>query len=165
MVVQNNLLVKQCSKLTVLAILTISIVSLTIQESLAVPLKPVLDQVGRRMVERSLGIDSAQATLPNRQTEEDTQETDPNLASKEETAPTPMAPAYPQPTYQQAYPPPIYPPAYPSPSYPAYPQQTYPQAYQSPINAMPVYVLPQAYPPTTYLSPPPNRTPVIINNF
>lgn len=96
--------------------LTISIVGLTTQETLAVPLKPVLDQMGRRMVEGALGVDSdALATPPASQ---------PSTNTQEATDSPPATPTYPPATYLPAYPAipsnsvpvaPVYsPPAYPA---------------------------------------------------
>lgn len=183
----NKLFLKGFSQLAVLVMLSTSIVALTQKETLAVPLKPVFDHMGRRIVERSLGIDSTQATSPEDKADEDVQQSAPTLDPTEETAPTPVnsaqeqptsqqadsqptyPPAYPQPSIpaypQSTYPQPTYPPAYPSPSIPAYPQPTYPPAPQLPMNVTPVYLVPQAYPPVNYSPTPINRTPVIINNF
>lgn len=187
MITSNKLLLKKFGQLAVLVMLSTSIVTLTQKETLAVPLEPVLDQVGRRMVERSLGIDSTQAASSEDKADEDVEQSSPTLDPTEETAPTPVNSAEEQPTDQQAAPQPIYPPAYPQPSIPAYPQPTYPQptfppaypqqsipAYpqptippdpQLPMNVTPVYLLPQAYPLPNYSPTPINRTPVIINNF
>lgn len=164
MMTQNKLLAKQCSKLTAFMVLAILIVGLSIQEASAVPLKPVLEQVGGRVVEGLLENDSTQAASSEDQEQEDEddiEQTDSIQAPTQETAPTPVNSSQEQPTCPPAFPQPIGQPTYP----PAFPQP-YPPNPQLPMNVTPVYAVPQAYPPMMNYSPTPvNRTPVIINNF
>lgn len=167
MVTQANLFAKQCSKLAVLVVLTTSTVALTAQETLAIPLEPILDQMGRRIVNGLLSTDFSdnQTTLPTSQSFTNMQE----ATNSPPATPGSLPSAYP-PTDSQSYP--IYPPSsvqaaptyppqtdspiYPS-SYPTYPSNAVPPApTYSPPNYSPAY---PAYPPA-HSSPP-----VIINNF
>lgn len=138
MITQANLFSKQCRKLAVLVALTTSTVALTAQETLAIPLEPILGQMGRCMIKGLVGTDSSDQAAPL-----DSQ----SFTGTQQETSSPQYPAYAPPTYPQGYPSPTYPTAYPpgSPSgYSAYP----PPAYSSP-------------------APTPGRsaTPVIINNF
>jgi hypothetical protein len=51
MILSNNLLSKRLVQLAVLLLLATSIVTLTAQATLAIPLKPILDQMGRRLIQ------------------------------------------------------------------------------------------------------------------
>lgn len=160
MITQDIMSAKQCRKLAVLVALTTSIVALTAQETLAIPLEPILDQMGRRIVEGLIGTDSgnqaAQATPPASQLLRDTQE-EPVSPQYERTASPPEYPAYSPPTYLPAYPQgySTYPPGFPS-QHPTYPPPAYPPSTYSPVYPSPT---PPNYPPGR------TATPVIINNF
>jgi hypothetical protein len=186
MITQNNLF-KGFGILVVPVILTTSIVALTQKETLAIPLEPILDRVGRRVVEGLLDVDSSEpALLPANQSFTDTQ-VETNSApeypeeigsspanTQEVTNSLPVSPAYSLPAHPQTYPPvypaippQTYPPChatYPSPNYP----QTYPPVYPTiPPNSAPVSPVyspayPQSYPAYPSARPSP---PVIINNF
>ena len=170
MIAQNTQFQKGCSQLVALIVLSIPMVAFHTQEAVAIPLKPILDQIGRGMVQGLFGNGYNPQIPPNYQQFTGTQGT-----GFPETYPTPQQ-GYPQQGYpQQAYPQQAYPaypqPAYPQqgyqPGYPAYPQPAYPQAYPQPAYA-PAY--PQAYPqPSPIILPmsPPAKSspPVIINNF
>jgi hypothetical protein len=163
MITQNNLF-KGFGILVVSVILTTSIVALTQKETLAIPLEPILDQVGRRVVEGLLDVDSSEpAVLPANQSFTDTQvetgsapaypeEIGSSLANTQEvTNSLPVSPAYSPPTYLQSYP----------PAYPAIPPSSAPI---SPTYTTPTY--PRTYPPFYPAYPPAqSNPPVIINNF
>jgi hypothetical protein len=107
---QDSLLVQQCSKLAVLVVLTTSTVALTAQETLAIPLEPILDQMGRCMIRGLVGTDSGnQATPPDSQPLTDTQQE----GTQQETDSPLEYPAYSPPTHPSSYP--AYPPARSSP--------------------------------------------------
>lgn len=173
MITLNKLILRTFGQSVVLVMLFTSIVTLTQKEASAVPLEPVIEQVGSRVVERILENDSTQAVSSQDQEQEDEddiEQTDATLDPTEETAPTPVNSTQEQPTLEQAASQPTCPPAFPQPiGQPTYPPafpQPYPPNPQLPMNVTPVYAVPQAYPPMMNYSPTPvNRTPVIINNF
>lgn len=185
MITQDNLFAKQCSKLVVLVTLTTSIIGLTTQKTLAIPLEPILDQMGRRMIEGLVGTDISDQAEP-----QDNQ----SFTDEEEIVGSPQQyPAYPPsthpPVHQSVYPPPAYSQGYipyppgSSQQYPAYPPSPYPPIYpqgqviyppgspQYPAYAPPTYLpaYSPGYPPPAYSSPAPSprqsATPIIINNF
>ena len=61
---QYTLFLKTFNKVAVLVIPTISIVALTVQETLAIPLKPILDQMGNRAIKELVGIDPCTQAVP-----------------------------------------------------------------------------------------------------
>ncbi|MGB3203918.1 MAG: hypothetical protein WBB28_02885 [Crinalium sp.] len=146
--------------------LAIPLVISSPQKTLAIPIQPLIEQMGRRMIEGLFGIPAnPQYSLPNQQYNYppptpgytgDNQNTYPPSAypSTDQNYPQYPSPNYqqtpPQPTYPN-YSQPNYPAPYPQPSYPNYPQPAYPN-----------------YPPASYPVPYPQtrpNTPVIINNF
>jgi hypothetical protein len=168
---QYTLFLKTFNKVAVLVIPTISIVALTAQETLAIPLKPIFDQRGNRAIKELLGVGSGtQAAL---------QVSQPSInREREETSSPAASPDYPSSintsTYAQTYPgsPPVS-PAYPAPTY----TPMYPQGYPgyspgsppvSPAYPAPTYtpMYPQGYPGYSPGSPPVRSSPgVIINNY
>ena len=154
MINQDYVFLKQCSKLAVLFALSVPMVAITAQKTLAIPIAPLLDQMGRRALEGLLGVGSSSQPSPVNQESINTQVPagDPGAYS-----PPNSPPAYPPPANPPAYP--TYAPAsaYPPPAYPAptYPAPAYPPTYPPPAY-LPVY---PAYPPAR------SSPPVIINNF
>jgi len=172
MIAQNTQFQKGCSQLVALIVLSIPMVAFHTQEAVAIPLKPILDQIGRGMVQGLFGNGYNPQIPPNYQQFTGTQGT-----GFPETYPTPQQgypqqgypqqgypqQAYPQQGYpqqgypqqaypQQAYPQQAYPQqAYPQQAYPAYPQPAYPQqGYQPGYPAYPQPAYPQAYPQPAY---------------
>jgi len=192
MITQNNLFHKEFGKVAVLLALSIPMVAFSAEKTLAIPLKPVFDQLGRRVMEGLLGVGSNAQLLPVNQQFTNTQPTvgdpgayqvpgysppvDSTTPPAAYQAPAYQAPAYQAPAYQTpayqapAYQTPGYPPAYQAP---AYQTPGYPPAYQAPAYQAPGY--PPAYQAPAYQAPyppaypvyPPTRSspPVIINNF
>jgi hypothetical protein len=165
--------------LGVAVVLSIPMVAFSAQRSLAIPLEPILDRVGRSMVEGLFGIGAGAQGYPANQQFIYTQDPagspgayPPTSSPPASTSPAPAYPGYQSP----AYPPASYPPAYPGYQSPAYPPASYPPAYPGyqspayppPATAYPAYQSPAypAYPPPYPAYPPPRSgTPVIINNF
>lgn len=133
-------------------------------ESEAIPLEPILDQLGRGLIERLLGVNtnsfypypisagdssgssnypSSSGTLPPEQ----------NSTSYPNYQPTPYNPQ--SNPYQNYQPTPYYPPSNP---YPYPPSQGYPPYPQPPVNYSPPTSQPFIYNPV-YMTPP------TINNF
>jgi hypothetical protein len=147
---QSNLFLKRVGQFTVVSVLTISMIALGEQQSLAIPLEPILDRIGRSMVEKMFNIDSAAQTPPPAQPY-------PNM--QPETSSSPKFPLDPSATSPPITPPtnPTYPPST-SPAPSNYPPSTpYPQSYptypQHSEVTPPVYSAP-TYPPTNPVYPP-----------
>ncbi|WP_341530535.1 hypothetical protein WKK05_15395 [Nostoc sp. UHCC 0302] len=143
MIRQYKLFSKQPNQLAKLLILAISIVVVTAQEVLAIPLEPILNQKAILLLEELLGIDSNNQAAPsvNQPWTNTQQET--NFPS---AYPTFSVPNY-APTYSEGHT--GCPPNFPVPTYiPIYPQG-YPGSSQvSPGFAAPTYIpiYPQGYP-------------------
>ncbi|MCC2694866.1 hypothetical protein [Nodularia sp. LEGE 04288] len=191
MMTQSHVVNKGLSKLAISLLISLPILGLTTQKSLALPLSPILQQVGYQVINDLFNNQSSSQSSPTNQELAGTiganpsidsnspNYTEPNYEQGYPSSPQPNYqqgypsspqpnyqqgyPAYPQPNYQQGY------PAYPQPNYqqgyPAYPQPNYQQGY--PNYPQPNYQ--QGYPayPMMYPFYPPmrNSPPVIINNF
>lgn len=144
MIIQSNLFFKRVGQFTVVSVLIIPMIGLSEKQSLAIPLTPILDRIGRSIVEGVFNVDSAaQETPPATQA-------DPNV--QQETTSFPEFPLDPSASSSPTFPPvnPNYPPsAFPAPpNYPPsipYPQgsPTYPQYF---IPTPPVYSVPMSPP-------------------
>lgn len=166
MIVKNNSLVKQCSKSTVIVMLTISSVSLTIQETSAKPLELILDRAVQSVVPEIFSVDADTEVPPAAsQTSTNTQEeTDLPPETPQETGSPPGNPTYPPQAYPPSYAP--YPSQVYPPSYAPYPPQIYPPTYPQ-TYPLPVYVLPNSVAPAYPSSAPSSGqsgVPLIINN-
>lgn len=176
MIAPNIQFQKGCGQLAALIALSIPMVAFHTQEAVAIPLQPILDQIGRGMVQGLFG-NGYSAQIPSNY---------PPFTGTQGTGfpdayPTPQ-PEFPQPGYPPTYPQPQqgypqqgyqptysqpqqpgYPtspqPAYPQPGYqpgyPTYPQPAYSQpgysAYPQPAYPQPGYpAYPQAYPQQAY---------------
>jgi len=151
MIAQNTQIQKGCGQLVALIALSIPMVAFHTQEAVAIPLKPILDQIGRGMVQGLFGNGYNPQIPPNYQPFTGTQGT-----GLPEAYPTPQ-PESPQQGYpQQGYPQQGYPQqGYPQQGYPqqAYPQQGYPQQGY-PQQGYPQQGYPQqAYPQQAYPQP------------
>lgn len=157
MITQHNQFLKRGSQLTALAMLTILMVISFAQVTLAIPLDPILDRIGRSAVEGAFSADSASEATPEAsQTSTNTQEeVDSSPETPEETGSLLGNPTYPPQAYPHNYPP--YPPQVYLPSYPPYPPQVYPSIYPQTYPS-PVYLLPSSVPSGQ------SSIPLIINN-
>jgi hypothetical protein len=156
MKIHTHFLAKRLGQFTAFGILATSIVTLTAQATFAVPLKPILDQKGRHIVEEMFGVRD-QSKLDrsedsNRESPTETpQKPDSSSQVSEETdsAPQPSTDS-PAPSRDSNYPTRGYSPyGMPSGVIPGLP-------------SYPVLIYPSTYPgmPST-----PSSSPVIINNF
>ncbi|NEU83226.1 hypothetical protein [Nostoc sp. UIC 10630] len=89
MVRQHKHLLRRFNQLPVLAMLAISIFTLTAQKTLAIPLKPILDQKSRYILKEVFGIDSGTQTVsPTNQLSTNTQQKTTNSPSTIYTYPS-----------------------------------------------------------------------------
>jgi hypothetical protein len=64
MITQDKLFRKKFGKLGVLVALSIPMLAFSAQKTLVIPLEPMLDQMGRRVVEGFFGVGSSTQPLP-----------------------------------------------------------------------------------------------------
>lgn len=144
MITRSNLFLKRVGQVTIVSVLTIPMIGLSEKQSSAIPLTPILDRVGRSIVEGVFNVDStAQETPPTTQPAPDVQQETTSFpefpldrsASSSPTFP-PVNPNYP---HRASPAPPNY---FPSTPYPqGYP--TYPQYF---VPTPPVYSVPMSPP-------------------
>jgi len=171
MITQTNLLQQGFGKIAVGMALSILPVIFSAQSSLAIPLEPIFDLLGRNALSDMFGSGFNTQALPaNQQFTTNTTEVagSPDTYPAIQPSPTPtyspstypadnsqpVYPNYPSPTYQQPTYPSYPPPTYQQPSYPNYPspnyqQPTYP-SYPPPTYQQPAY---PSYPSPNYQQP------------